>query len=237
MSVFTTNPVRSDLAEEQAPDTTTPLTSRSWAVAGVVAAVAGIVSFVTSGMVDSVYRDDLRDRPDALVAALGEKVPVILTFHTAAMVAAVAMMVFAAGLHRRLAARVPGLLAPVLAVSGLVGTAVVLVIGSGLDTEYVFGFSRPGLVTPAEAATFNHWIGTVPWCWVLTGLAGLAVFSAARAGGVPRWLGRVGLVGGALTLVAGISPLQYMAGMIAPLWLLVLAVGFVAGDRAFLSGR
>jgi hypothetical protein len=36
---------------------------------------------------------------------------------------------------------------------------------------------------------------------------------------------------GGLTLLLGISPLQYMAGFVGPLWLLVAAIGFAAGDR------
>ena len=60
---------------------------------------------------------------------------------------------------------------------------------------------------------------------------------ASRAGAAPRWIGRVGLVLGGLTLLLGITPLQYMAGMTGPLWLLVTAIGFTLGDRAFRAGR
>ena len=49
---------------------------------------------------------------------------------------------------------------------------------------------------------FNHWIGTIPWLWTLAGLAGLALFAAYRRGGVPRWIGLVGLVLGGLTAAA-----------------------------------
>ena len=49
---------------------------------------------------------------------------------------------------------------------------------------------------------------------------------------MPRWIGRVGLVLGGLTLLLGISPLQYMAGMTGPLLVLVVALGFCLGDRA-----
>lgn len=80
---------------------------------------------------------------------------------------------------------------------------------------------------------FNHWIGTIPWCWGLLGLSGVALFGAARHGAVPKWIGLVGLVGGGLTLLLGISPLQYMAGMTGPIGLVVIAIGFLAGDKAF----
>jgi hypothetical protein len=90
-------------------------------------------------------------------------------------------------------------------------------------------------IDPANTAFYNHWIGTIPWIWALAGLSGLAVFAAGRAAGVPRWIGYVGLVLGGLTLLLGISPLQYMAGMTGPLWLVVTAAGFAFGDRAFRS--
>jgi hypothetical protein len=114
-----------------------------------------------------------------------------------------------------------------------VGTAVVLVLGSGLDTEFFWAFQEDEkIVDDANAALYNHWIGTIPWVWVLAGLAGLALFSAYRAGAVPRWIGIVGLVLGGLTLLLGISPFQYMAGMTGPLLVLVTAIGFTVGDKA-----
>ena len=144
------------------------------------------------------------------------------------------MVVFAAGLFQRLRrTTAPGAVAPLVAFAGLVGTAVVSVIGSGLDTEFMMGVGQDDMIDPSNAALYNHWIGTIPWCWVLAGLAGVAVYAVSRTAGAPRWIGRVGLVLGGLTLLIGISPLQYMAGMTGPLWLLVTAIGFTVGDRAF----
>ena len=55
--------------------------------------------------------------------------------------------------------------------------------------------------------------------------AGVTVAVAAlRHGATSRWIGWVGAVLGGVTLLLGISPLQYMAGMTGPLWLLVTAV-------------
>ena len=88
-----------------------------------------------------------------------------------------------------------------------------------------------GLV--AESAVFfNHWIGTIPWLWVGAGVTGVAVAVAAiRHGAAARWVGWVGLVLGGLTLLLGVSPLQYMAGMTGPVWLVVTALGLALGDR------
>ena len=121
-----------------------------------------------------------------------------------------------------------------VALVGLAGTAVVSIMGSGLDTEFAMPATDDGItVDDGSAAIYNHWIGTIPWLWTLAGLAGLALFVAMRSGAVPRWIGIVGLVLGGLTVVLGVSPLQYMAGVTGVLWLLVTAIGFTVGDRAF----
>jgi hypothetical protein len=42
---------------------------------------------------------------------------------------------------------------------------------------------------------------------------------------------------GGLAMLLGISPLEYMAGPIAALWLVVTSVGFLLGDRAHRSAN
>ena len=100
-------------------------------------------------------------------------------------------------------------------------------MGTGLDTEFISSLVHGGtddqIVDPANAALFNHWLGTIPWVWVLAGLAGTSIYAAYRQGGLPRWIGRVGLVLGGLTLVVGISPLQYLAVVPGVLLVLVTA--------------
>lgn len=227
--VSTQNPVRSDVSPHAAPRT-----SRRWTWAGIGAGVAGIGVVVTSGMVNAVYDPEVVGNPDAILDKLSDQTGAMLAFHLFTMVAAVLLVVFAAGVLRRLrSAMGETSLAPMVAFSGLLGTAFVLVMGSGLDTEFIFGLMNleDNPVDPANAALYNHWIGTIPWIWALAGLSGLALFVAARAAAVPRWIGRVGLVLGGLTLLLGISPLQYMAGMTGPLLVLVVALGFCFGDR------
>ena len=56
--------------------------------------------------------------------------------------------------------------------------------------------------------------------------------AALRHGATARWVGWVGAVLGGVTLLLGLSPLQYMAGMTGPIWLLVTALGLALGDRA-----
>jgi hypothetical protein len=225
-----TNPVRSDVTDLPS----SARTSRTWALAGIGAGLAGIGTIVTSGMIDAVYQEDLFGDPQGMADRLADKVPVMVAFHLFTVIGAVLMVVFAAGLFRRLRDGLgDGALAPLVAFGGLLATSVVSVLGSGLDTEFIFGVgSDKQMIEPVNAVMFNHWTGTIPWCWVLAGLAGVALFTAYRAGAVPRWIGITGLVLGGITLVAGISPAQYMAGMTGPLLVLVAAAGFRFGDRA-----
>jgi hypothetical protein len=236
--VSTTNPVRSDVLEHRpevvASSRAAARPSRAWAVAGIASAVAGIGTIVTSSMVSTVYDEGFAGTTDGVAAALQDKAGVMFAFHSITVVGALLMVVYAAGLFRRLRQSLPeGSTIPLVAFAGLVGTAVVSILGSGLDTEFMMPLAQgDGLVDDATGAMYNHWIGTIPWLWTLAGLAGVAVFAAARRGAVPRWIGRVSLVLGGLTLVLGTSPLEYMSGVTGALWLLVTAIGFAVGDKA-----
>ncbi len=239
-TVTTQNPVRSDLASIEASGadrSSTP--SRLWAVAGIGAAVLGAGTIVTSSAAGFVYEDRFsHGSVDGVAEALHDKAGLLFAFHSITALGALLMIVFGAGLFRRLRATGTDSLAPVVAVVGLAGTAVVSVLGSGLDTEFMMAATQDDVtVDDGSAAVYGHWIGTIPWLWTLVGLAGLAVYVAGRAGAVPRWLGVVGLVLGGLTVVLGVSPLEYMSGMTGVLWLLVTAVGFTVGDRAHRAAR
>ncbi|QBR93089.1 hypothetical protein [Nocardioides euryhalodurans] len=230
--VTTQNLARADVADDAPAPTERRTGSRGWALAGIGAGICGIGTIVFSGMVDAIYDPALVGDPAGITAKLATQTGAMYAFHTFTTVGAVLLVVFAAGLHRRLRAALPDSAIPTVALGGLLGTAVVSIMGSGLDTEFMMGVTEPDLVQDANAAMFNHWIGTIPWLWTLAGLAGLALWATFRRGGVPRWIGIVGLVLGGLTVLLGVSPAQYMAGMTGPLWLLVTAIGFTVGDRA-----
>jgi hypothetical protein len=237
-TVTTQNPVRSDLAsiETGADDRTTTTGSRLWAAAGIGSALLGAATIVTSSAAGFVYLDKYsHGSVDGIAGELSDNAGVLFAFHSITTLGALLMVVFAAGLFRRLRATAPtNSLAPVVALVGLAGTAVVSVLGSGLDTEFMVPAAQDKLVVDdASAAVYGHWIGTIPWLWTLVGLAGLAVFAVSRSRGVPRWLGIVGLVLGGLTLLMGVSPFEYMSGVTGVLWLLVTALGFTVGDRSF----
>lgn len=167
------------------------------------------------------------------MADLAGKTPTLLVFHTATVLVALLVLIFAAGLKRRLDVQAPaGSLLPTVAGWGLVLTSVAAFMGSGLDTQFMFGFADLDLVVPEAGAFFSDWTATIPWLWVGAGLTAVAVAVASlRHGAAPRWIGVVSLLLGGLTLLVGISPLQYMAGFVGPVWLTVAALGFALGDR------
>lgn len=208
---------------------TRPAQGTGWAWAGVGAGLAGIACIVGSSMAGAVYDDDIAGNAPAIMDRLAEQTGAILLMHTGAMVSAVLLLVFAAGLRRSIAAATPsGSLLPQVALSGLLLVSVALLMGSALTTEFAFGVKEDGLLVPATAAFFGHWIGTVPWLWVGAGVAALALGLAGRSFGVVApWLTWTSLVLGAITTLFGISPLQYMAGMTGPLWLTIAAVGLL----------
>ena len=125
-TVTTQNPVRSDLASTEAGGaerTTNP--SRLWAAAGIGAALAGVGTIVTSSAVDVVYRDEFSHGSVTGVAdALSDKTGLLFAFHAVTALGAILMVVFGAGLFRRLRATAGDSLAPVVALVGLLGILV-----------------------------------------------------------------------------------------------------------------
>jgi hypothetical protein len=207
---------------------------RAWAVAGALAGLGGVVGIYASLQVDAVYNEDYAGDADRIADRLGDFVPEILVLHLGMMAASVLLLVFAAGLRRRLADRLPAdSLLPNVAASGLVVTSVVALLGVGFTTEIVFGLTDDEVaLDPEFAAVVGHWIGTVPWLWVGAGVSGVCIALASlRHGALPRWIGLGGAGLGGLTLLAGLSPLQYMAGFVGPVLVLLLGVAFAFGDR------
>ncbi|MBD5785642.1 hypothetical protein IF650_05570 [Cellulosimicrobium terreum] len=210
-----------------------PRTSpRAWAWTGVVAGVLGLVS-IQASMALGVDWEETAGDAEAVVASLAGRTGAQLVFHTATIAYALLVLVFAAGLRRRLDAQAPaGSLLPTIAGWGLVLVSVAGLLGSGLDTQFLFGLGDTELMVPESGAFYGDWVATIPWLWVGAGVTGVALGVAAlRHAAAPRWIGVVGIVLGGLTLLTGVSPLQYMAGFVGPLWLVVTALGFALGDR------
>jgi hypothetical protein len=202
---------------------------RGWVYAGIGAGVAGVTAIVGSSFANAVYDSELSGDAAGITEKMSDQIAPLLVFHTGAMVSALLVVVFGAGLRRHLARRLPeGSLAPQVASTGLVLVAVALLMGSALNTEFIFGLMDTDLLVPETAVFYGHWVGTVPWVWGGAGLTALAVGQAGRSHQVvPRWLTWVSLVLGALTALLAVSPLQYMAGMTGPLWLVIVAFGLL----------
>jgi hypothetical protein len=216
-----------------------PTSSRGWAFVGAAAGLAGVVGIQASLQIDAVYNKRYAGDADLILDRLGDYVPQLLILHFAMTGAAVMLLIFAAGLRRRLRAQAPaGSLLPDVAAGGLLLTAVAALMGAGFTTEIVFALTDDTVaIDPEFAAVVGHWIGTIPWLWVGAGLTGVAVaVGALRHAAAPRWLGWVGAVLGGITLLVGLSPLQYMAGFTGPVLILVLGLGFAFGDRRQRAG-
>lgn len=199
-----------------------------WAAVGVLAGITGVASIWTSLEVSAAQGVDAYDDPTVLTQRLADAVPLLLAFHVTTMVTAVLLVVVAAGLERRLARALPDSLLPRVAGLGLVLVSVAALLGSGLNTQFVFALGQEEALVPENAAFYAHWIATIPWLWVGAGITALSIAVAAlRHRVLPRWLGVASLVLGGLTLLLGISPLQYMAGLIGPIWLVVAMVGLL----------
>ncbi|WP_265522814.1 hypothetical protein [Oerskovia flava] len=211
---------------------TAPRTRRAWAWTGVAGGVLGLVSVLSSMMLGMNWEATAGD-PDAIVADLGTRLGTLLIFHTATAAAAVLVLVYGAGLSRRLGVQAPaGSLLPTVAGWGLVLVSVAGLLGSGLDTQFMFAFADPEFIVPESGAFYSEWVATIPWLWLGAGVSAAALAVAAlRHAAAPRWIGVVSVVVGGITLVAGLSPLQYLAGFTGPVWLAITALGFALGDR------
>lgn len=225
------DPVRSDLAATSDPGPRPARRdSRAWAWCGVAAFAASVGGTVASIGLTSVYDPALHGDAVGITEDLAGDVSWMIVFHVAVTLTALLLVPFGAGLFRRLRRDHEGI-APAVAAAGVVGTAVVGIMATALDTEFIFAALDTSTVVPEMMVIYNHWLGTVTGCWVLTGLTGLALHVVARGGGAPRWIGRTGLLLGGLTLLVGIAPLQYMAGLTGGLLVLVTGLGFALGDR------
>lgn len=221
--------------EHAAPSRETRRTAptRAWAISGVAAGLASIASVLLSTSLSPEHDTTRALTAEAVTAQLIERQPLILTFHTVTVASALLLVVFAAGLRRRLAGGLPrDSIVPAVAFGGLLLVSAAQVLGSGLDTEFLFGLGDDAVLLPGDIGMYSHWIATVPWLWAGGGLAALAVGAASRAGDVPRGIGVTGFALGGLTVLLAVSPLQYMSAVPGALWLLVTALAFLLGDRA-----
>ncbi|MCX5042122.1 hypothetical protein OG921_02800 [Aldersonia sp. NBC_00410] len=222
------------IGEPAEPATAVPSPKRAWAIAGALAGLLGVIGIQVSGTIDAAYDTDRAGDATAIMSALAEQRTALIVEHVLLSLSALLLLVFAAGLYRHLVDRLPdGSMLPALAAFGMVATTAVVLVGTGLTTEIVFGLARPEELVPEFAVVAAHWVGTLPWVWAATGVSALAVAVATlRHHAEAAWLGWLSAALGVLTAGLGISPLQYLAGLTGPLWVLVTGVTLaVTRDR------
>nr|WP_198526336.1 hypothetical protein [Cellulosimicrobium sp. MM] len=160
------------------PRRTRGTTPRAWAWTGVVAGVLGLVS-IQSSMALGINWEETAGDAEAIVADLSGRTGTQVVFHTATIACALLVLVFAAGLKRRLDGQAPaGSILPTVAGWGLVLVSVAGLLGSGLDTQFLFGLGDTALIVPESGAFYSDWVATIPWLWV--GRASRASRSASR---------------------------------------------------------
>ena len=214
------------------PPTTTD--GAGWAWSGVAAGVCGLATFVLAPMVVSEWSDELMSDNSLLATELADSEAIVWATQVLTSLTALLLVVFAAGLRRRLAAQEPvGSLLPTVAFSGALLTAAMSLAGGGISTELFWSLTQDvGATDPdnlgAHLAIFN----TIPWVWAGMGLtAGAVAVAALRHGSVQRWIGWVSVVFAGLVLATQLIPGQYMALLPGSLWLVVAGIGLARRER------
>lgn len=202
---------------------------RAWAAAGVLAGVAGFAAMELESRFapdDPAANVDSAVLVDGYVALGPERLAVVLALF---VVAAFAVVIFGAGLRRALAAQCPaGSLVPDVAAAGTLLVAALCFVGSGPTTEVFFSLLHAEESDPDITASLVRTMDTLPWVWGGLALTIAAVaFGALRHGAAPRWLGVVSVV---FTVLAGglaMAPLQYLAGFVGAIWLVLAGVAYL----------
>ncbi len=202
--------------------------STGWAWSGVGAGLCGIAVFIVAPTIadhpDSAMADN-----DVLVSYLTDSAPIAWASQVITVLAAVLLVVFAAGLSRRLTEQEPmGSLLPNVASSGVLLTAALCLVGGGICTELFWHLIQdPGKVDPDTIAAAVTIFNTMPWVWAGLGIsAGATAVAALRHGSLPKWIGVVSAVMAALVVLTQAVPLQYMALLPASVWLVVVGIAF-----------
>lgn len=209
--------------------------SRPAFASGIVAAVAaGVGLFVASAGVGSGASDAEFADNDAFARVLAGDKAMLAVFQAALTVAALALLVFAAGLRRHLAGQQPaGSLAPAIAASGLALTAALCLVGAGIGTELFWGLRDLDRADPDSLAAMYHLVATMSWVWAGTGLTAAALaYAALKHGAAARWIGWVSAAAAVLILGISLVPLQYMSAFAGVSWLLAVSIGLTVKQNS-----
>ena len=202
--------------------------SSKWAWSGVGAGVCGLAVFLVSPMIAD-YPDSAMADNEVMVTYFTDSAGVVWATQVLTVLAAALLVVFAAGLARRLTEQEPmGSLVPHVASAGVLLTAGLSLVGGGICTELFWHLTQdPGKVDPDTIAAGLAIFDTMPWVWAAIGIsAGATAVAALRHGSLPRWIGVVSVVMTALIVLTQVVPGQYLALLPGALWLIVVGIGF-----------
>ncbi|WP_432986237.1 hypothetical protein [Dactylosporangium sp. CA-233914] len=211
---------------------TTTTNSRAWAFAGALGGIAGLVGlFLGSGLTGDVG-DGIKDNALVVAAVSGQRHYVWIT-QVVCAVAAVCLVVFAAGLRRHLARQEPaGSLVPAVAAGGLGLVAVLLLVGGGICTELYWALGEPERWDPDTVAGLVEVYNTLPWLWAGAGLSAAAVaVGGFRHGSASTWLAAASAVAALLVAATQAFPAQYGALFPGAAWVFVAGLGFAFSGR------
>jgi len=215
------------------PDDNTPVRRNGWAWAGALAGVCGLALFVIAPMVvetsGAVMADNL-----VLATELQGSGGIVWAVQVLTSLAAALLVVFGAGLRRRLVEQEPvASLLPTVAFAGTLLTATMALVGGGISTELFWYLSRDVADSdPDTVAAALTVFSTMPWVWAGLGLsAGAVALASLRHGSVQRWIGWTSAVLAVLVLATQMFPVQYLALLPGSIWLLATGIGLIRRER------
>jgi hypothetical protein len=210
------------------PAPVAPAARRGWARAGLAAGVLGLVAFMSSGGM-AVPEDALSDNAEVL-RELTDTGTWVWLFQSLMSAAALGLVVFGAGLKRRLDEQEPvGSLTGTVAFVGTLLAAALCLVGGGISTELFWQLMAANdditSVDPDTVAANLAIYNTMGWVWAGVGLsAGAVAVAGLRHDSVGRKLAWFSAVMAGLVGLLQLIPLQYLAALPAALWLIVVGV-------------
>ncbi|GAA4559523.1 hypothetical protein [Pseudonocardia xishanensis] len=192
----------------------------AWAWCGVAAGVLGLGGLMATANLYDPAAGLLADN-EGLLAAVRGSAWMVLVHQAVCAVVAPLLVVFGVGLLRRLRSALPeGSLLPGVAAAGVGLTAVALMVGAGLDTDFWWALPPSVGLDPDSVSGYVVFYNTIPWLW--GGLA-LSAGATAVAGLRHRAVGRPtawwALVCAVLVGATQLAPAQYGAVLPGALWL------------------
>jgi hypothetical protein len=207
--------------------TTTARNHRGWALTGAAGGLVGLLGIVIGSGLTGEVGKDIKDNTQ-MVAAIVAHRDLVWLYQSTCAIAAVCLIVFAAGLHRHLAVQEPaGSLVPTVAAAGIGLVAVATLVGAGTCTELYWALQRPDEWDPDSIAAMVEVFNTISWLWTGAGLSAAAVaFGGFRHGSTSRWLAGVSVALAALIAATQLYPVQYVVLYPGALWVIVAGLAF-----------